>query len=141
MLEKFKNIPLMTKILYLFTVVLFLVWFIPSMLNYYSKVNEYDKKLQEVQNEASKYSVTLKTKPFDLDVFKESADALFSKVVVNSKGDHKHKVMIKIKREDIKKLHTFIETLSLRYLVKIEGALKFKADDEGIQASMTLVEL
>jgi len=141
MLEKFKQTSLVTKILYLLAIVLFLVWVIPSMVNYYSNVNEYEKSLQEIHVTATKYSLNDDAKPFTADGFKANTETLFSNVVVSSSGDNRHEVTIKMKREDIKKFHTFVETLSLRYLVKIEDALEFKANDDNIEAKMILVEL
>jgi len=141
MVEKFKNTSIVTKILYILALILFFAWVIPSMVNYYSNVNKYEKSVKEIEKISSKYALTSEAKPFTIDAFKESTKVLFSKVDVNPISTNRYEVSIKMKREDIKSFHTFVETLSLRYLVQIEGALEFEANDDDIEAKMTLIEL
>jgi len=141
MVEKFKNTSIVTKILYILALILFFAWVIPSMVSYYSNVNKYEKSVNEIEKISSKYALTSEAKPFTVEAFKESAKVLFSKVDINPLSTNRYEVSIKMKREDIKSFHTFVETLSLRYLVQIDGALEFKANDEDIEAKMTLVKL
>ena len=141
MLEKFKSTSIVTKILYLLAIVLFLVWVVPSMVNYYSTVSEYEKSRDEIQQVSKKYSIKEEAVPFTVDAFKERTERLFSKVTVTPLDMNKHSVSIQMKREDIAKFHTFIDTLTLTYLVEIEGDLKFESTDSLMEVKMVLVDL
>ena len=142
MFKKIKQISLVTKILYLLAVVLFFVWTLPTILSYYSNHNKYEKKLNEINEISSKYGLSSKAQPFSVDAFTKSLKTIFLDVTVAPKEEGNYDVDIKIRKEDLKEFHTFIETLSLRYLVQIEDNLVFKAnDDDTINIKMRLVEL
>lgn len=141
MLEKIKNTSLITKILYVLALVLFLVWVIPSMVSYYSNVNKYESNMKEIRQLSSKHGLSSNAQVFSVDTFKERTETLFTRVSVEEKGNNKHNVTIRMKREDIKAFHTFIETLSLRYLVQIVGALEFEENEDILTAKFTLVNL
>ncbi len=142
MFKKIKQISLVTKILYLLAVVLFFVWTLPTILSYYSNINKYEKKLNEINKISSKYAISSEAQPFSIKAFKNSVKTIFSDVTIVPKEEGHYSVDIKIRKEDLKEFHTFIETLSLRYLVQIEDDLVFKAnDDNTINIKMRLVEL
>ena len=141
MLENFKNTSLITKILYLFTVVLFLVWVIPSMVGYYSQVNEYQTNLKKIEQSASKYGLENNTKKFDMERFQQEARLIFDDVNVKAVSDKKYGVAIKMKKEDIKKFHVFLEKISLRFYVQVVGALEFNSKEKEVEVNMTLLTL
>jgi len=141
MIEKFRNTSIITKILYILALILLFVWAVPAVIDYYSSVSKYEKSAKEIKSVSSKYALNTNAKPFSIEAFKESTKVLFSKVNINSADNNRYNVSIEMNREDIKSFHTFIETLSLRYLVQIEGALEFNANDDDIEVKMTLVEL
>ena len=141
MLENLKNTSLITKILYLFAVVLFLVWVIPSMVGYYSQVNEYQSDLKKIEQSASKYGLENNTKKFNIEQFKQEAGLIFDDVKVKAVSDKKYKVTIKMKKEDIKKFHVFLEKISLRFYVQVVGALEFNSKEKEVEVNMTLLTL
>ena len=141
MLEKFKNISLVSKILYLLALVLLLVWVIPTMLNYYSTLNTYETSREEIQQTAAKYSISKDAENFSVDAFKKETESLFSKVTVTPLEMDKYSVNIQMKREDIEKFHTFLDTVALKFLVQIETPLKFESKDNNIKVKMILVQL
>lgn len=141
MLTKFKNLSLMTKLLYLFTLIVLAVWVIPQMTTYYSNVEKYKKNIQELENISTTHGLNLNTKKFSKELFKQDNQVLFSKVNVENIDDKTYIVNIAIKKENLKNFHTFIETISLKYYVKIEDALEFKTQDEVINVTMILKEL
>ncbi len=142
MFKKIKQISLVTKILYLLAVVLFFVWALPTMMNYYSNLNKYKKEHNKIAEISSKYGISSEAQPFSVNDFKKSVETTFLDVTIVPKEEAHYSVDIKIRKDDLKEFHTFIETLSLRYLVQIKDDLVFKAnDDDTINIKMTLVEL
>ncbi|CAA6819371.1 MAG: Unknown protein [uncultured Sulfurovum sp.] len=141
MLEKFKNMSLISKILYLIAIILFIAWVIPMMSSYYSSVNKYEQNTQELKSISEKYGINTTAKIFSEALFKKEAELLFSKVSIKNLGDKKYLTNISIKREDLKTFHTFIASISLKYYVKIHGDLDFTMDDTSVNVKMTLEAL
>lgn len=138
MLEKIKSLSLMTKLLYLFTFILFFIWVLPKISSYYANVSEYQENLQELRISSSKYGLSTDTQQFSETLFKHNSELLFSKVEIESLGKKKYEVYITIGKEDLKTFHTFIETLSLLYYVEIKDALEFKTENELINIKLIL---
>ena len=138
MLKKLKNLSIMTKLLYLFAFILFIVWVIPMMNTYYSNVNTYEKNMKEIKMVSEKYGISTHAKKFSETSFIQDTELLFSKVSLKNLGNSLYKVIIRMKKEDLKSFHTFIETLSLRYYVEIKNKLEFKTEDEEVTVKFTL---
>lgn len=138
MLEKLKNLSMMTKLLYLAAFILFIAWVMPLMNVYYSSVNTYKKGVQEIKNISSKHGVSTSTQKFSENSFKQSSKSLFSKIDIKNLGDKLYEIHITMKKEDLKDFHTFIETISLRYYVEIKNDLEFETKDEIINVKMTV---
>ncbi|CAA6827479.1 MAG: Unknown protein, partial [uncultured Sulfurovum sp.] len=113
MLEKFKNTSLVTKLLYLLALILFVAWVIPQMSSYYSSVNSYEQHLQELRNTSSKHGINEKPRKFSEALFKKDTELLFSKVTTQPLEEKQYIINIQLKKEDLKKFHTFLDTLSL----------------------------
>ena len=142
MLQKFKNISLLTKVLYILALLVLLLWVVPTALNYYSNVGKYQENTGEISVLSQKYAIDAEAQPFNANTFKEEVEKEFSSVMVTSINDKRHDIVIKMKREEIPNFHKFLETISLRYLVEIEGALEFTSTEEDeIEAKVSLVEL
>lgn len=138
MLEKFKNTSLITKLLFLFAFILFAIWVIPTMSAYYSKVNAYEKSLQELDARSSEYGISTQTQVFSENIFIKDSELLFSKVKISSRNNNTYDVNITLKKDDMDTFHTFIETISLKYYVEIQDDIKFKSKDEIVNVIMTL---
>jgi len=138
MLESIKNSSLLTKILYIFAFILFVLWVIPTIKSYYANVNSYEKNIKELENISSKHGVLTKTQKFSESSFQQNSELIFSKVKIKNIGKKLYEVYITMKKEDLINFHTFIETISLRYYVKIKNDLEFKTEDETIHVKMTL---
>ena len=138
MLNKLKNLSIMTKLLYLFAFILFIVWIIPMMNTYYANVNAYEKNMKEIKMVSEKYGISTHAKKFSETSFTQDTELLFSKVSLKNMGDSLYEVNIRMKKEDLKSFHTFIETLSLRYYVEIKNKLEFKTEDEEVTVKFTL---
>ena len=141
MLENFKNQSIVTKVLYLLALLLFIAWVIPSMVSYYSDMEHYKGSQQEVAKLSSQYGVEVETQIFTKERFQKNTESIFEKVTVEQIDAKRYKINIAMKREDLKNFHKFIDTLSLDYYVKIEGALMFKAKENVVNASFILLTL
>ncbi len=141
MLENFKNQSIVTKVLYLLALLLFILWVIPSMVSYYSDMEHYKGSQQEIAKISSKYGVDSQTQPFSQELFQKSTEKIFKKVTVEKLDENRYSINIEINKEDLKNFHNFIDTLSLRYYVQIEGELKFKAKDDVVNVSFVISKL
>lgn len=138
MLDKIKSASLMTKLLYAFALLLFIVWVIPNISTYYTNVNSYTKSIQELGNMSSKHGLSTKTQKFSETIFKQNSELLFSNVEIKSLNEKIYDIHITMKKEDLKSFHTFIESISLRYYVEIKNALEFTTEDETVNVKMRL---
>ena len=139
MLESLKNQSIVTKTLYLLALLLFILWVIPSMVSYYSDMEQYKSSQQEIVKLASKYGVDSQTQPFSQEQFYKDTDKIFEKVTVKKLDEKRYS--IEMKREDLNSFYNFINTLSLRYYVQIDGELKFKAKDDIVNVSFIISKL
>ncbi len=141
MLESLKNQSVVTKVVYLLALLLFILWVIPSMVSYYSDMENYKGSQQEIAKLSSKYGVDVDTKVFTKELFQENSEKIFKKVTIEKLDEKRYIINITIKKEELKNFHNFIDTLSLRYYVQIEGELKFKAKDDVVNVSFIVLEL
>ena len=138
MLEKLKNISIITKLFYLFAVILFIVWVIPEITSYYSNVKSYQDNNKKIKALSLKYDITKKTEKFSEATFLKKTKLLFSHVTVKNLGNKKYEILINMKEKDLKKFRNFIETLSLHYYVKLKDNLEFNIKDKTITAKIRL---
>jgi len=138
MLEKLKNLSIMTKLLYLLAFLVFVAWVIPTISTYYNNVNTYEKGIQELKSISSKHELSTETQKFSKTLFKKNSELLFSKVEITDLDEKTYEVTITTKKEDLKNFHTFVETISLRYYVEIKNHIEFKTEDETVKVKMTL---
>ena len=141
MLESLKNQSMVTKVVYLLALLLFILWVIPSMVSYYSDMENYKGSQQEIAKLSSKYSVDVDTKVFSKELFQENTEKIFKKVTVEKLDKKQYIINIIMKKEELKNFHNFIDTLSLRYYVQIEGQLKFNAKDDVVNISFVISKL
>jgi hypothetical protein len=141
-MNKIKNLPLMTKILYVITFLLFVIWVLPTVNSYFSNVSKYEQSKQELETISSKYGMAINTQKFTENAFKNETKPLFSNVDVQILNNKMYKIKIRMKQEDMTKFHTLLETLALKYYVQIEDSLEFKTEENNvIQASFKLKAL
>jgi len=138
MSEKLKNLSTITKIFYIFAFILFIAWVIPSISSYYNNVSTYKKNIKELKNVSLKQGIETQAKEFSENDFLKDTQLLFAQVALESLGEKKYELTVKMKQEDLKKFRTFIETISLRYYVKLDDNLVFTVKDQMITAKMQL---
>jgi len=138
MLAGLKKLSLMSKIVFLLSLIVLFTWVIPKMINYYENVHHYDSKVKALQKIASKYGIAGEAQPFTMELFKKDTASFSSKVTVVSPTEKVYNLTIFIDKDKISDFNSFLETISLRYLVKIDGALQFEEKDKALEVKMTL---
>ena len=138
MLNTIKSSSLFTKLLYITAFVLFIVWILPTISGYYTAVNNYKESVKELESFSTQHGVSAETQKFSESAFKYNTELLFSKVEIKNLGAKLYKVNIKMKKEDLKSFHAFIESIALRYYVEIKDAIQFTSQEENINVKMIL---
>ena len=130
MFKSIKKLPIITKLLYLLTLIIFIIWVIPSIILYMTNLNNYETRTQALNNVSSKYAITAQTKKFSEANFKEDNKLLFSQVEIKKLDEKSYRIDINMKKENLKSFKKFLETLSLRYYLKVSKPLEFKIKNE-----------
>jgi len=138
MSEKLKKLSTITKIFYLLALILFIAWVVPAISNYYGNVKTYKKSSKEVKALSSKYDLTTQGEKFSPASFIKKSKPLFSNVAVKTLGKNRYVVTITMRPEDLKNFYNFIETISLRYRVKLKDDLNITVKDKIITVKMQL---
>ena len=141
MLEKLKNISIVSKILFVIALGLFVFWVVPMITNYYSNVSKYEKKVEHINSMMSQYNVHSEAKIFNIEEFKKEIKSLFIDIEVENIVNDGYKVNIILNQNDINSFNNYLEKLSLKYLVAIEDALEFEEKDEKLVATLNLKAL
>lgn len=141
MLKGLKKLSLMSKVLFLLSLVVLFIWVIPKMVNYYENVHKYEAKVKALHQISSQYGIAGEAQPFTIELFKKDTASLASKVMVESPEDKVYNLTMYIDKDKISNFNSFLETLSLRYLIKIDGALQFEEKDKALEVKMTFREL
>jgi len=141
MLSGLKNLSLLSKIMFLLSLILLFIWVIPNMVSYYQNVQKYEVKAKELKNIAMKSNIEGEAKRFNPEDFQYDLEEFFSRVEVSSDSETIHQVTIELDKDKIDEFNDFLETLSLRYLVKVNGALEFTEQDKNLEVKMTLQSL
>jgi len=141
MLAGLKQLPLVSKILFALSLVILLAWVIPTMVNYLKNVKAQEEQIIQLTKSSSKYGITENAKNFNKDSFIEDASKNVSKASVKFLDDKSYAIQLEVEKDKINNFNTFLETLSLRYLVKIVSPITFKEQDKLIEIKMTIQEL
>jgi len=141
MLAGLKQLPLVSKILFALSLVILLAWVIPTMVNYLKNVKAQEEQIIQLTKSSSKYGITENAKNFNKDSFIEDALKNVSKASVKFLDDKSYAIQLEVEKDKINNFNTFLETLSLRYLVKIVSPITFKEQDKLIEIKMTIQEL
>jgi uncharacterized protein YaeQ len=131
-----------TKLLFIGSLLLLFVWVIPKMVTHYQNIKSYESKKNELEETYHKYNIVDKAQKFTLESFKKETESIFSDVHVESQSEHEYMVTLQVDKNKIKKINNFIESLSLRYLVKVkESELKFEEKKQVLEVQFILEEL
>jgi len=142
MLAGLKQLPLVSKIIFIISLIILFVWVIPTMVNYFKNVQAQEQQVSELQKNSSKYGISAgDTKKFNEESFIQDALKSVSKASVEALDDKSHALRLEVEKDKIGNFNKFLETLSLRYLVKITSPITFKEKDKYIEVKMTIQEI
>ena len=141
MLAGLKQLPLISKALFVLSLVVLLAWVIPTMVNYLTDVKAEEKQVSELKNSFSKYGISEDAKPFNKESFIHDALNDVKKASVVSLGEKSYAVKVEVEKDKIDTFNRFLETLSLRYLIKVTSPITFKENNKFIEIKMTIEEL
>jgi len=137
-----KSSGLIPKLVFIGSLVLLFVWVVPKMLNHYQNIKSYDTKKSELEETYRKYNIVDKAQKFNLEAFKKETESIFSDVRVEPKEGNEYSVTLQVDKNKIQKINSFIESLSLHYLVKVKDSeLKFEEKNQVIEVQFILEEL
>ena len=137
-----KSGGLVPKLLFIGSLLLLFVWVVPKMLDYYQNIKRYDNKKSELEESYRKYNVVNKAQKFNLEAFKTETESLFSDISIEPQAEHQYAVTLQVEKNEIERINTFIESLSLHYLVKVKNSeLNFEEKNQVIEVQFILEEL
>ena len=131
----------MTKILFVISLIILMAWVIPTMVNYFKDIQKQEQQINALQKNASKYGLSGSAKKFNKESFIQDALKYVSKASVEFLDDKSYAVKLEVEKDKINHFNKFLETLSLRYLVKVITPITFKEKEKFIEIKMTIQEL
>ena len=138
MMKKLKTISPMAKILFVVSLIILLLWVIPTMVSFYKKEKIYKGKVQELARLDTREGVHLEAKPFHAGLFKADAKRYFSSVEVNAIANNSYDVNIVMEKSKITTFNSFLKKISLEYAIGIEDSLIFKDINDSMSVHMVL---
>ncbi len=141
MLAGLKQLPFVSKIIFVISLIILFVWVIPSMVNYFKIVQTQEQQVAELQKNASKYGISGDAKKFNKESFIKDALNNVSKASVEPLNDKSYALSIEVDKGKMDDFNIFLETISLRYLVKITSPITFKEKENFTEVKMTIQEL
>lgn len=141
--SQLSSLSLVSKIVLILSLLLFFIWVVPIMLQYYKSVDDLDIKQQELQPLYTKFNMNTASKPFTVKAFKEETKTLFLIKKVEKAPDlNEYHCIVEVDKSKLNNFNTFVETLSLQYLVKIKNSeLSFKEKGQNLEVEFTLQSL
>ena len=142
MLAGLKQLSLVSKIIFIISLIILFAWVIPTMVNYFKNVQTQEQQVVELQKNSSKYGISAgNTKKFNEESFIQDALNSVSKASVKSLDDKSYALKVEVEKGKIGDFNKFLESLSLRYLVKVTSPITFKEQDKHIEVTMTIQEI
>ena len=138
-MKKLKTISLMTKIWFVVSLLILLLWVIPTMVTFYKNQKIYETKVEELNILDKREGARLEAKAFHVGVFEKDVKKYFSSVEVYSIANNAYDVEIIMGKGKITTFNSFLKKISLEYAISIEDNLIFKEiSDESISVKMVL---
>lgn len=129
----------MSKILFVLSVVVLVVWVVPNMIEYYSNVKSYETKETALKRMALSQGIQEDAKLFDKILFLEETKKLFETVLVEPLEDGAYEVVIGVNMAEMDKFHKFLKAISLRYKVRVDNNLIYETEaDKMLKVKFTL---
>jgi hypothetical protein len=140
-MNKLKSIAPMTKLWFVISLLVLLVWVIPTMVSYYKNQKSYHQKVELLDSLDHRAGAQLEAKPFHSEVFRLDAENYFDKVEVTSIENDAYRVLIYLDKSKIDTFHTFLKDLSLNYAVSLKDEILYEEKNSTLTVTMILKPL
>jgi len=130
-----KTLSPITKIWFIISLLVLLLWVIPNMVSYYKNQKIYTQKLSQIE-ELDKRENRLDVKKFHSEVFKTDAKKYFDKIEVTSASNNTYKITLLFKKEALPKFHSFLKDISLNYKVSVEDKILYREVNKSMRVDM-----
>jgi hypothetical protein len=130
-----KTLSPISKVWFVISLLVLLLWVIPNMVSYYKNQKLYNQKVSQIEK-LDKRENRLDAKNFHSEVFKTDAKEYFDEVEVVSIPNNSYKVSILFKKETLPKFHSFLKDISLNYRVSIEDKIVYKEINKSMQVDI-----
>ncbi len=137
-MNKLKSISPMTAIWFVVSLLVLLLWVIPTMVSYYKNQKIYNQKVEILNTLDHREGAQLEAKPFHSEVFRLDAEKYFDKVEVTSVANDKYEVLIHLNKVKLDAFYDFLKNLSLNYAVSIDDNLIYEDNNDSMHVKMVI---
>ncbi|HHH19007.1 MAG TPA: hypothetical protein ENK86_00630 [Campylobacterales bacterium] len=138
MIRSFRSVSPLFKLSFIVSLLLLLLWVIPSMVSYYKNQKLYGQKVETLAALDKRVGAQLDAKPFHSEVFKVDAEASFDKVDVTAIENNMYRIMLEVDGAKISSFYTYLQNLSLNYAVSVVEPLIFEDKKGKIRITMVV---
>ncbi len=132
-----KTLSPITKIWFVISLLVLLLWVIPNMVSYYKNQKIYNQKVSQLET-LDKRENKLDAKKFHSEVFRGDAQKYFNQVQVVSASDNSYKVTMLFDKESLPKFHNFLKEISLNYKVSLKDEIVYREVNKSIEADIVV---
>ena len=138
MINRLKTISPMTKVWFVVSLLVLILWVIPNMVSYYKNQKLYNQKTIELKELDHRENSNIEAKPFHSEVFKTDAEEKFEKVEVVSTLDDSYKVTIVFPKESLLIFLDFLKNISLNYKVAVDNSILYEEIDKSMRVTIII---
>jgi len=140
-MNKLKSIAPMTKLWFVISLLVLLVWVIPTMVSYYKNQKNYYQKVELLNSLDHRAGAQLEAKPFHSEVFRQDAENYFDKVEVTSIENDAYEVLIELDKSKMNTFHTFLKDVSLNYAISVRDEISYEEKNDKMIIKMIVKPL
>lgn len=138
MINRLKTLSPLTKLLFVLSLLILLLWVIPTMVSFFKNQKLHAQRVTTLEKLDNRENNNLSTKPFHAEVFKVDAGEYFDKVEVVASSDNRYKITLQFQKENLSKFHTFLKNISLNYRVSLEESITYKEINKSMSVGFTV---
>ena len=136
MINRLKEISPMTKVWFVVSLLVLILWVIPNMVSFYKNQKLYGQKTAQLRELDHRENSNIDAKPFHSEVFKTDAEEIFDKVEVVSTVDDSYKVTILFPKESLAVFLNFLKSISLNYKVSVDDKILYEEIDKSMRVTI-----
>ncbi len=135
MSNRLKKISPITKIFFIFSILVLFLWVVPTAISYYKNKNIYAQKVSQLEKLDSR-EIPADVKPFHSEVFKTDAKNYFDNIEIVSIPNNEYNITIAFNIDKLPKFYNFLKNISLNYKISLEDKLLYKDKEKKIKVNM-----